>query len=50
MEATLVNAVWFMFVYSLGNMKLVDSTHFMGGIIRWRPDNPAAFDGRVRTI
>ena len=26
----------------------VDSAHFMGGLIYWRPVTPAAFDGRVR--
>ena len=35
-------------VCSLGNVRPVDSTHFMGGLIRWRPVNPAAFDGTVR--
>ena len=43
-------AVWFLCVYSLGNVNPVDSTHFMGGIIRWRPVNPAAFDGTVRIV
>jgi hypothetical protein len=36
-------------VCSLGNAKPVDSSHFMGGIIRWRPVDPAVSDGRVRT-
>ena len=48
MEETLASAVWILCVCSLGNVKPVDSTHFMGGLIRWRPVNPAAFDGRVR--
>ena len=50
MEATLAYAVWFLCVCSLGNVKPVHSAHFMGGLIRWRPVNPAAFDGRVRKI
>ena len=50
MAATLAHAVWFLCVYLLGNVKPVDSIapNFTGGIIRWRPVNPAAFDGRVR--
>ena len=47
MEATLAFAVWFLCVCSLGNVKPVYSSHFMGGLIRWRPVNPAVFDGRV---
>jgi hypothetical protein len=49
MEATLAyaHAVWLFYVCSFGNVKPVDSAHFMGGIIRWRPVNPAAFDGTV---
>ena len=36
-------------IWSLGELVVpVDSSHFMGGIIHWRPVNPAAFDGRVR--
>ena len=52
MAATLAHAVWFLCVYLLGNVKPVDSIapNFTGGIIRWRPVNPAAFDGRVRII
>ena len=50
MEETLVYAAWFLCVCSLGNVKPVASFHFMGGMIRWRPVNPAEFDGRVRTI
>ena len=43
-------AVWFLCVCSLGNVFPVDSSHFMGGIIRWRPVNPEAFDGTVRMV
>jgi hypothetical protein len=50
MAVTLSYAVWFLCVYSLGNVKPIDSSHFMGGIIQWRPVNPAAFDGRVRML
>ena len=36
-------------IWSLGeHVRPVDSSHFMGGVIHWRPMNPAAFDGRVR--
>ena len=36
-------------VWALGHyVKPVDSGHFVGGLIYWRPVNPAAFDGRVR--
>ena len=48
MAATLAYAVWFLCVCSLANVFPVDCAHFMGGIIRWRPVNPAAFDGTVR--
>ena len=48
MEAYLAFAVWFLCLCSLGNVKPVHSSHFMGGLIRWRPVNPATFDGRVR--
>ena len=47
MEAALAYAVWLLCVCSLGNVQPVDSTHFMGGLIRWIPVNPAAFDGLV---
>ena len=50
MEATSAYAVWLLCVCSLGNVKPVDSSHFMGGLIRWRPVNPAAFDGRVTIL
>ena len=50
MEAALAYAVWLLFVCSLVNVQPVDSTHFMGGLIQWRPVNPAAFDGIVRII
>ena len=50
MEATSAYAVWFLCVCSLGNVLPVDSSHFMGGIIRWKPVNPAAFDGIVRIV
>ena len=42
-------AVWLLClcVYA---MKPVESSHFMGGVIQWRPLNPAAFDGRVSKI
>ena len=50
MAATLAYAVWFLCVCLLGNVLPVDSSHFMGGIIRWRPVNPAAFDGTVRIV
>ena len=37
-------------IWSLGDQVVpVDSAHFMGGLIYWRPVNPAAFDGIVRT-
>ena len=45
----LAYVVWILSICSLVNVKPVESSHFMGGIIRWRPENPAAFDGRVRT-
>ena len=48
MEATFAYVVWFLCVCSLGNVFPVDCAHFMGGIIRWRPVNPATFDGTVR--
>ena len=36
-------------VWSLGeHVRPVDSAHFMGGLIYWRPVNQGAFDGRVR--
>ena len=50
MEATLAYAVWFLCVCSLGNVFPVDSSHFLGGIIRWKPVNPAAVDGTVRIV
>ena len=50
MEEALAHVVWILCVCSLGNVKPVESSHFMGGIFHWRPVNPAAFDGRVRTI
>ena len=38
-------------IWTLGHyVKPVDSSHFMGGLIHWRPVNPAAFDGTVRTF
>ena len=48
MAETFAYAVWFLCVCSLGSVFPVDCAHFMGGIIRWRPVNPAAFDGTVR--
>ena len=42
--------LWLLCVCSLGNVVPVDSSHFMGGIIQWRPVNPAAFDGTVRIL
>ena len=37
-------------VWSLGiHVMPTDCSHFMGGIIHWRPVDPAAFDGRVRS-
>ena len=37
-------------VWSLGSyVTPIDCSHFMGGIIHWRPVDPAAFDGRVRS-
>ena len=49
MAEALAYAVWFLCVCSLGNVKPVDSSHFMGGVIQWRPVDPVAFDRRVRT-
>ena len=49
MEETMAYVVWILSICSLVNVKPVESSHFMGGIIQWRPENPAAFDGRVRT-
>ena len=35
-------------IWSLGeHVRPVDSSHFMGGLIYWRPVNPGEFDGRV---
>jgi hypothetical protein len=36
-------------VWSFGiHVTPIDCSHFMGGMIYWKPMNPAAFDGRVR--
>ena len=48
MAATFGYVAWFLCVCSLGNVFPVDCAHFMGGIIQWKPVNPAAFDGTVR--
>ena len=38
-------------VWSLGSyVTPAGCSHFMGGIIHWRPLDPAAFDGRVRSV
>ena len=46
-----MSALWLLCMCVLGfyAVKPVDSSHFMGGLMHWRPVNPAAFDGRVRT-
>ena len=50
MEEALAYVVCILCIYSLGNVKPVESSHLMGGIIRWRPVNPAAHDGRVSKL
>ena len=47
--AASMNVVWILCL-CIFEVKPVDSTHFMGGVIQWRPVNPAAFDGRVSDI
>ena len=42
--------VWLLCLCSLGYVRPVASSHFMGGTFRWRPVNPEAYDGNVRTI
>ena len=46
MVAVSMNAVW-LFYFCVYAVKSVESSHFMGGAIQWRPIKPAAFDGRV---
>jgi hypothetical protein len=41
-----MNAIWLLCLHGFA-VKPVESAHFMGGLIYWKPLNPAAFDGRV---
>lgn len=44
-----MNAVWPLCLCVFA-AKPIESAHFMGGLIYWRPLNPAAFDGSVSQI
>ena len=47
--AARMSALWLLCMCVLGfyAVKPVNSSHFMGGLMHWRPVNPAAFDARV---